>query len=306
METLYDLLGALPNDDADGLRAAFRRAVKRAHPDINPGDPDAALKFRRIVRANEILGDAKQRAAYDHLLVLAHLEQEQATNQALTGVVHKLASSVMALAGISVVAVSGYALFVQLSANALAPTAAIEEAVREPVVIVAAEPAREEVATASTVPPEPFAPVTANTLAPPTAPEQAVHEPPAIAAAGPFGEEAASASAAPPETSGHADVPASANVPATEASPRDTAETAPGRAAPPLYRTPKHAAKFASGYIDRSTILYRLRKFVRTFAEHAKRLQRAGRPTASLLPQAANANANGNKKPPEGGVQHGA
>jgi curved DNA-binding protein CbpA len=61
METLYDLLGALPNDDADDLRAAFRRAVKRAHPDVNPDDPDAGLKFRRIVRANEILGDAEQR-----------------------------------------------------------------------------------------------------------------------------------------------------------------------------------------------------------------------------------------------------
>lgn len=47
METLYDLLGALPNDDVDDLRAAFRRAVKRAHPDVNPEDPDVGLKFRR-------------------------------------------------------------------------------------------------------------------------------------------------------------------------------------------------------------------------------------------------------------------
>ena len=58
MNTLYDLLGALPGDDAEDLRAAFRRAVKGAHPDLRPGDPDAALKFRQIVRANEILCDA--------------------------------------------------------------------------------------------------------------------------------------------------------------------------------------------------------------------------------------------------------
>src|SRR6266436_5536725 len=51
MKTLYDLLGALPKDDAEGLRTAFRQAVKGAHPDIRPGDPDAALKFRQIVRA---------------------------------------------------------------------------------------------------------------------------------------------------------------------------------------------------------------------------------------------------------------
>ena len=51
MNTLYDLLGALPHDDAEGLRTAFRQAVKGAHPGIRPGDPDAALKFRQIVRA---------------------------------------------------------------------------------------------------------------------------------------------------------------------------------------------------------------------------------------------------------------
>ena len=32
MKTLYDLLGALPSDDAEGLRTAFRKAVKGAHP----------------------------------------------------------------------------------------------------------------------------------------------------------------------------------------------------------------------------------------------------------------------------------
>ena len=55
METLYDLLGALPDDDADSLRAAFRHAVKGSPPDIHPGDPYAGLKFRKIVRASEIL-----------------------------------------------------------------------------------------------------------------------------------------------------------------------------------------------------------------------------------------------------------
>ena len=75
MKTLYDLLEALPCDDAESLRAAFRRAVKGAHPDLRPGDPDAALKFREIVRANEILGDPEQRAAYDDLLEVARLEQ---------------------------------------------------------------------------------------------------------------------------------------------------------------------------------------------------------------------------------------
>jgi curved DNA-binding protein CbpA len=154
METLYDLLGALPNDDADELRAAFRRAVKRVHPDINSEDLDAGLKFRRVVRANEILGDAEQRAAYDHLLALAHQEQEQPAKPAAADKVHKVASGVMALAGISVVAVGGYALFVQLSANALTPATATPEAVREPAAIVATGPAEEGAASVSAAPQE--------------------------------------------------------------------------------------------------------------------------------------------------------
>jgi hypothetical protein len=154
METLYDLLGALPNDDADELRAAFRRAVKRVHPDINSEDLDAGLKFRRIVRANEILGDAEQRAAYDHLLALEHQDQEQAAKQAAADKVQKIASGVMALAGISVVAVGGYALFVQLSANAHTFATATTEAVREPAAIVATGPAEEGTASVSPAPQE--------------------------------------------------------------------------------------------------------------------------------------------------------
>ena len=119
--TLYDLLGALPNDDAEGLRTAFRRAVKGAHPDIHPGDPEAAWKFRRIVRAQEILGDAEQRAAYDHLLDLARLEEESASGHATAARVHKLASGVIALTGASIMTVGGYLLFTHMSEASIAP-----------------------------------------------------------------------------------------------------------------------------------------------------------------------------------------
>jgi curved DNA-binding protein CbpA len=79
VQTLYELLGALPDDDADSLRAAFRKAAKANHPDNNPGDPDAPQRFRRIVRANVILSDDRQRAAYDSLLVKAD-QQQRALN----------------------------------------------------------------------------------------------------------------------------------------------------------------------------------------------------------------------------------
>jgi curved DNA-binding protein CbpA len=171
METLYDLLGALPNDDADDLRAAFRHAAKRAHPDLNPGDPDAGLKFRRIVRASEILSDVGQRAAYDRLLEAARVEQERAAMHAAADKAHKLASGVMALAGMSIVAVGGYALFLQLSTNDLTPATSLTEAVREPAVIVATEPTREATAITSAAPPPATseqADTTAPAIMPPT------------------------------------------------------------------------------------------------------------------------------------------
>jgi tetratricopeptide (TPR) repeat protein len=74
-DTLYDLLGALPDNNAEGLRAAFRKAARINHPDNNPGDPAALRRFRRIVRVGSILTDERQRAAYDRLLAMALQEK---------------------------------------------------------------------------------------------------------------------------------------------------------------------------------------------------------------------------------------
>jgi DnaJ domain len=124
MDTLYDLLGALPRDDADGLRTAFRKAVKGTHPDLRPGDPDAALKFRQIVRANDILSDVEQRAAYDHLLALAQLEKSRALAHPVAAKIHKVASGVMALTSASIVTVGGYLAYMHMpvSMALLAPS----------------------------------------------------------------------------------------------------------------------------------------------------------------------------------------
>jgi hypothetical protein len=121
MDTLYELLGALPHDDADGLRTAFRRAVKGAHPDLRPDDPDAAVRFRQIVRANEILCDRDQRAAYDHLLLLALHEKDPAAAHPIAAKIHKIASGVVAFASISIVSVFGYLLFMHMSVALVSP-----------------------------------------------------------------------------------------------------------------------------------------------------------------------------------------
>ena len=110
MGTLYDLLGALPGDDAESLRKAFRKAAKATHPDTNPGNPDAALRFRELVRAYDILTDNEQRSTYDHLLAIAL--RPPATKPTRTyEVVGKFASNTMAATAISAVLVGGYAVF---------------------------------------------------------------------------------------------------------------------------------------------------------------------------------------------------
>ncbi|HET7889187.1 MAG TPA: J domain-containing protein [Bradyrhizobium sp.] len=125
MDTLYDLLGALPHDDAEGLRTAFRKAVKGAHPDLRPGDPEAAMKFRQIVRANDILLDKDQRAVYDHLLVLAQHEKDPAAAHPIAARIHRIASGVLAFASVSVVTVGGYLLFMHMSVALIAPSGSL-------------------------------------------------------------------------------------------------------------------------------------------------------------------------------------
>src|ERR1700733_15509414 len=108
MDTLYDLLGALPHDDAESLGTTFCRAVKSAHPDLRRDDPDSAIRFRQIVRANEILLDKDQRAVYDHLLVLAQHEKDPAKAHPIAAKIHKIASGVLAFVSLSIVSAAGF------------------------------------------------------------------------------------------------------------------------------------------------------------------------------------------------------
>lgn len=112
MKTLYDLLGALPDDDADELRAAFRKAAKANHPDNNPDNPEAAEKFRKIVRAHAILGDGQQRTAYDRMLVVVRRQQGLETKRGVfSGTVRRLAADAAASAVVSVLLIGGYLLY---------------------------------------------------------------------------------------------------------------------------------------------------------------------------------------------------
>src|ERR1700742_4469012 len=132
METLYDLLGALPEDGADELRAAFRRAALRAHPDMNPGDPDAELTFRKIIRANEILSDPEQRRHYDYLLSVGDNEQWDASKRAAATTIYRLATGAMAVAAVTIVLLGSYIVFGYVSDTSPAPALTADASVAEP------------------------------------------------------------------------------------------------------------------------------------------------------------------------------
>ena len=114
MGTLYDLLGALPSDGAESLRTAFRKAAKASHPDINPDNPDASLRFRELVRAYDILNDPEQRATYDELLAIA-LQPPAAKSTRVYETMRKLATGTIAATMISAASVAGYIVFAHVT-----------------------------------------------------------------------------------------------------------------------------------------------------------------------------------------------
>lgn len=65
MKDPYDILGVQKTDSADAIRAAYRKLAKTHHPDLNPGKPEAAEKFKEISVAYDLLSDADKRARYD-------------------------------------------------------------------------------------------------------------------------------------------------------------------------------------------------------------------------------------------------
>jgi curved DNA-binding protein CbpA len=138
MTTLYELLGALPDDDAEGLRSAFRKAAKTAHPDTNPDDPDASLRFRQLVRAHDILSDDEQRAAYDQLLALAQLAPgSKSKSTIIYEAMHKIASNTIAATVISGTLVGGYALFGLAMEAPAVPDKTVEVVARQPIEVAA-------------------------------------------------------------------------------------------------------------------------------------------------------------------------
>lgn len=61
----YQILGVTKGASHDEIKAAFKTAAKKYHPDRNPDDKVAEEKFKEISEAYEVLGDEAKRKQYD-------------------------------------------------------------------------------------------------------------------------------------------------------------------------------------------------------------------------------------------------
>ncbi len=61
----YIVLGVDRGAAAGEIKRAYKRLARRLHPDINPGDREAAARFRQILDAYETLMDPDRRRRYD-------------------------------------------------------------------------------------------------------------------------------------------------------------------------------------------------------------------------------------------------
>ena len=61
----YEVLGVDKGVGEDDLKKAYRKAAKKYHPDLNPGDKEAEVKFKEVNEAYAVLSDKEKRAHYD-------------------------------------------------------------------------------------------------------------------------------------------------------------------------------------------------------------------------------------------------
>jgi DnaJ family protein A protein 2 len=62
----YDRLGVAPGATSDEIKKAYRKLALKYHPNRNPGDHDAEVKFKEISEAYETLSDSTKRDNYDN------------------------------------------------------------------------------------------------------------------------------------------------------------------------------------------------------------------------------------------------
>jgi DnaJ-class molecular chaperone len=61
----YETLGVKRDASEEDIKKAYRKLARQYHPDRNPGDKQAEVKFKEVQQAYDVLSDKKKRAQYD-------------------------------------------------------------------------------------------------------------------------------------------------------------------------------------------------------------------------------------------------
>lgn len=97
----YDIIGVTRGAAKDRVRQAFRKLTLTEHPDVNPDDPEAAMRFSELVNAyNKIMGDELMP---DELMVL-RVEATKSYQQKLNKEFNAVGSIWTASSGLPVLA----------------------------------------------------------------------------------------------------------------------------------------------------------------------------------------------------------
>ena len=65
MADYYDVLGVSRDADEKTIRQSYRKLARQFHPDLNPGNDEAAGKFKEINEAYEVLSNEETREKYN-------------------------------------------------------------------------------------------------------------------------------------------------------------------------------------------------------------------------------------------------
>ena len=68
----YAVLGVTTESSVEDIRKAYRQMALKYHPDRNPDDKEAAVKFKQVAEAFDILGNPEKKSAHDFGIANPH------------------------------------------------------------------------------------------------------------------------------------------------------------------------------------------------------------------------------------------
>lgn len=57
----YEILGVSKTATPEEIKKAYRKLARKYHPDLNPNDKEAELRFKEINEAHEVLSEPEKR-----------------------------------------------------------------------------------------------------------------------------------------------------------------------------------------------------------------------------------------------------